>query len=238
VIQDLQYGARILRRAPLFCGVAILTLSVCIGANSTLFSVINTVLLRPLPFERANELYVVSSTYQGMRRDFSSFSDFRDWQARSRVFASVAAIRGDSVSVTTPSGPESLTGAAVSEDFFALFRVQPFLGRAFLADEHQPGQGRVVILSHGLWRRRFGGDTAVIGRSVVLDGEPNTVVGVMASGFAFPDGGELWRPLTVTASDANRRVDIVRVIARLRSDVAAAQAQSELTGIARPREQR
>jgi putative ABC transport system permease protein len=238
VIQDLQYAARILRRAPLFSGVAILTLSLCTGANSTLFSVINAVLLRPLPFERANELYVVSSTYQGVRRDFSSFSDFRDWQARSRVFTSVAAIRGDSVSVTTPSGPESLTGAAVSEDFFALFRVQPFLGRAFLAGEHQPGQGRVVILSHGLWLRRFGGDAAVIGRSVVLNGEPNTVVGVMASGFAFPDGGELWRPLTVTASDANRRVDIVRVIARLRPEVAAARAQSELTGIARQLEQR
>lgn len=238
VIQDLQYAARMLRRAPLLSGVAILTLSLCIGANSALFSVINAVLLRPLPFERADELYVVNSTYQGARHEFSSFSDFADWAALSHVFTHMAATRGEGLSITTPSGPEHLTGAAVSEDFFALFNVRPFAGRTFLAAEHQPRRGRVVILSHGLWLRRFGGDPAVIGKPVVLDGEPNTVVGVMASGFAFPDDAELWRPLTLTASDANRRVDIVRVIARLRPSTAPAEAQAEMTGIARQLEQR
>jgi putative ABC transport system permease protein len=238
VIQDLQYAARMLRRAPLFSGVAILTLSLCIGANSALFSVINAVLLRPLPFERADELYVVNSTYQGVRHEFTSFSDFVDWRARSRATTHMAAIHWTGVSITTPSGPEYLTGAAVSEDFFRLFSVQPFLGRTFLAAEHRPGRGRVVILSHGLWFRRFGADPAVIGTSVVLDGEPNTVVGVMGAGFVFPDDAELWRPLTLTASDANRRVDIVRVIARLRRDSAPAQAQAEMTAIARQLEQR
>jgi putative ABC transport system permease protein len=238
VIQDLQYAARMLRRAPLFSGVAILTLSLCIGANSALFSVINAVLLRPLPFERPDELYVVNSTYQRVRHEFTSFSDFMDWRARSRAFTRMAAIRGEGFSITTPSGPEYLTGAAVSEDFFALFSAQPFLGRTFVAAEHRPGQGQVVILSHGLWLRRFGADPAVIGKSVVLDGEPNTVVGVIAGGFAFPDDAELWRPLTLTASDASRRVDIVRVIARMRPDVAPAQAQAEVTGIARQLEQR
>ncbi len=237
VIQDLQYAARMLWRAPMFSAVAILTLSLCIGANSALFSVINAVLLRPLPFERADELYVVSSTYQGVRHEFTSFSDFADWRARSRVFRQVAAIRGEGVSITTLSGPEYLTGAAVSEEFFALFRVQPLLGRTFLATEQRPNQSRAVILSHGLWLRRFGGDPAVIGTSVVLDGEPNTVVGVMAAGFGFPEGAELWRPLTLTASDASRRVDIVRVIARLRPDIAPAQAQAAMTGIARQLEQ-
>ena len=238
VIQDLQYGARMLRRAPLFSGVAILTLSLCIGANSALFSVINAVLLRPLPFERADELYVVNSTYQGARREFTSFSDFADWRARSRAFTHMAAIRGEGFSITTPSGPQHLTGAAVSEDFFALFGAQPFLGRSFLAAEHGAGKGQVVVLSHGLWLQRFGADPAVIGRSVVLDGELNTVVGVMAGGFAFPDDAELWRPLTLTASDGNRRADIVRVIARLRPDIAPARAHTEMTGIARQLEQR
>ena len=219
VIQDLQYAARMLWRAPLFSGVAILTLSLCIGANSALFSVINAVLLRPLPFERADELYVVSSTYQGVRHEFTSFSDFADWRARSRVFTHMAAIRGEGVSITTPSGPEYLTGAAVSEDFFTLFSVQPFLGRTFLAAEHRPGHDRVVLLSHGLWLRRFGGDPAVVGTSVVLDGEPNTVVGVMVSGFAFPDGGELWRlecPARVLAIeiDRGRQTDIARAVGR------------------------
>jgi putative ABC transport system permease protein len=238
VWRDLQYATRMLRRAPLFSAVAILTLSLCIGANTALFSVVNAVLLRPLTFDRASELYVVSSTYQGVRREFTSFSDFSDWRAMSRDFTQMAAIRGDRASVTTPSGPESLTVAAVSEDFFALFRMQPFLGRTFLNAEHRPGQARVVILSHGLWLRRFGGDSAVIGTSVVLDGEPHTVAGVMAPGFAFPDDAELWRPLTLTASDASRRVDIVRVVARMRPGVAPAQAQAELAGIARQLEQR
>jgi ABC-type antimicrobial peptide transport system permease subunit len=116
--------------------------------------------------------------------------------------------------------------------------MQPFLGRTFLDAEHQPGQARVVILSHGLWLRRFSGDSAVIGTSVVLDGEPHTVVGVMAPGFAFPDDAELWRPLTLTASDASRRVDIVRVVARMRPGVALAQAQAEVAGIARQLEER
>ena len=238
VIQDLQYAARMFWRAPLFPAVAILTLSLGIGANSALFSVINTVLLRPLPFERAEELYVVSSTYQGVRREFTSFSDFADWRARSRAFTHVAAIRGDGVSVTTPSGPEFLTGAAVSEEFFALFGVQPFLGRTFVAAEHRPSQGGVAVLSHRLWLRRFGGNPAVVGTSVVLEGEPHTVIGVLPAGFAFPDDAELWRPLTLTASDANRRVDSVRVIARVRPDIAPAQAQAEVTGIARQLEQR
>lgn len=238
VIQDLQYAARMFRRAPAFASVAILTLSLSIGANSTLFSVINAVLLRPLPFERPEQLYVVCSTYQGVRREFTSFSDFADWRVRSRAFTQMAAIRGGGADVTTPEGAEFLDGAAVSQDFFGLFAVQPFLGRTFLAAEHRPGQGGVVILSHGVWLRRFGGNPDVIGTSVVLDGEPHTVVGVLPPGFAFPDSAELWRPLTLTASDAGRRTDIVRVIARLRPDIAPAQAQAELARIARQLEQR
>jgi hypothetical protein len=171
VIQDLRYAARMFSRAPLFAAVAIGTLSLAIGANSTLFSAIDAVLLRPLPFERAAELYVVCGTYQGARREFTSFADFADWRARSHAFTQVAAVGGDGASVTTPAGPEFLNGAAVSEDFFALFGVQPFLGRTFLPAEHRPGEGRVVILSHGLWRRRFGANPAAIGTSVVRDGE-------------------------------------------------------------------
>lgn len=233
LIQDLRYAARELKRAPTFAGVAIVTLSLSIGANSALFSAINTVLLRALPYKDAQDLYVIASTYRGARREFTSFSNFVDWRTRSRAFAHMAAIRGSDVSITTPSGPEFLTGAAVSEDFFALFSVQPFLGRTFSASEHRPSQDRVVILSHGLWLRRFGGNLAVTGTSVVLNGEPRTVIGVLPPDFAFPDGVELWRPLTLTASDANRRVASVRVIARLRHDIKPAHAQAELVSLAR-----
>ena len=238
MIQDLQYAVRMFRKAPSFYGVAVLTLSLCIGANSALFSVIDAVLFRSLPFERAGELYVLSSTYQGARREFTSIADFSDWRARARTFSHVAAIRGDGASVTTPGGAEFLPGAAVSEDFFTLFAVQPSLGRAFTAAEHRPGQRRVVILSHGVWQRRFGGNPAAIGTTVTLASEPHTIVGVMPAGFSFPDGVELWRPLTLAAADAARRADLVRVVARLRSEVSPRQAQAELTMIARDLEQR
>ena len=235
--KDIRGAIRQLRKTPGFTAVAVITLSLCIGANSALFSVINVVLLRPLPFERADQLYAVSATYQGARREFTSFTDFADWRARNHVFVQMAAIRGDGASITTPTGPEYLTGAAASEGFFALFRVQPILGRAFLAAEHRSGQDRVVILSHALWLRRFGGNPAVIGTSVVLNSEPNTVVGVMPPGFVFPDEAELWRPLTLTASDAGRRADLVQVVARLRSDSSPALAQTEMTAIARQLEE-
>lgn len=229
---ELRDAARRLSRGPLFAGVAVLTLSLSIGANGALFSMIEGVLLRPLPFERAEELYTISSTFQGARREFTSFSDFTDWRAESRAFQQMAAVRGEGASISTPHGAEYLQGAAVSEDFFALVRVQPFLGRAFRPDEHQPGQGGVAVLSHRAWRRLFGGDSAVVGASVRLAGDPHVIVGVAPAGFDFPEGADFWRPLTLVASDANRRVDIVRVVGRLRSGMPVSVAQGELTAVA------
>jgi putative ABC transport system permease protein len=237
VIDDLRYAARVLSRSPLFTIVAIATLALGIGANSAMFSIIDAVLLRPLPFERSEDLYVVAATHQGTRREYTSFTDFTDWRARNGVFSHMAATRGDAASVTTPDGPEYLIGAAVSEDFFALFRVQPFLGRTFVAEEHRRGQDHVIVLSHALWLRRFGGNRGVVGMSLVLDGEPHTVIGVLPAGFAFPDDAELWRPLAMTASDANRRADLIRVIARLGPEIDPASAQAEMSGIARQLEQ-
>jgi len=209
-----------------------------IGGNSTLFGAIYSVLLRPLPFDRSEELYVVSSTYQGGRREFTSFTDFSDWRTRNLTFSQMGAYRGDAAAVTMPSGPEFVTAAAVSEDFFAVLQVQPFVGRTFLPVEHSTGQEQVVILSHALWLRCCGGSPAVIGTSLLVKGEPHTVVGVLPAGFGFPEGVELWRPLKLIASDANRRVDNVRVIARVRTGVGPRQAQADLTNIARELEQR
>jgi putative ABC transport system permease protein len=238
VIDDLRFAARLFTRAPASTLVALVTLSIAIAANAVLFSAVHAVLLRPLPYDRAHELFVVCSTYQGVRREFASFTDFVDWRVQSRGFTHMAAIRGADASLTTPDGPEHLGGAAVSRDFFALFGVRPFLGRAFLDSEHLPDRGRVVVLSHGLWRRRFGSDPGAVGRSVLLDGEPHTVIGVLPAGFAFPDDAELWWPLTMTASDAARRGDLVRVVGRMRAGVPPGQAQAELAAVARELEQR
>jgi putative ABC transport system permease protein len=235
---DVRYAVRLSVNAPALTSLAVLTLALCIGVNSTLFSAVNTVLLRPLPFQNPSELYVVSSTFQGTRREFTSFTDFSDWRAYSRSFAQMAAVRGNGASITTPTGPEYLTGAAVSEDFFAVFATPPLLGRSFVSADHRRGEGHVVILSDALWRRRFGANQAVIGTSIVLDGESSTIVGVMPKGFAFPDDVEFWTPLTLTASDAARRADLVRVVGRLRAGVAPTQANAELAGIARRLAQR
>lgn len=238
MIHDLRYALRLFAKAPVFAATAVLTLALGIGANSALFSVINALLLRPLPFERAEDLYFVSSTYQGTRREYSSFTDFVDWRGESRSFSQMAAIRGDAASITTPDGPEYLKGAAVSQDFFALFGVQPFLGRAFLAEEHRPGGDDVVLLSHSLWQQRFAGNPAVIGTSVILENEAHTVVGVLPAGFTFPEDADIWRPLRIVASESSRRANMVRVVSRLRDGVLPRDAQEDLTRVARTLEQR
>ena len=233
LVQDTRHAARLLARSPAFTAVAIVTLALGIGANSAMFSVIDAVLLRPLPFERAEELYVVQGTHQGARREYNTSADFDYWRTRNRVFTHMAAMWWEGSNITTPTGPEHLPGVAVSEDFFALFAVRPILGRTFLASEHRAGQDRVVVLSHGLWRRRFGGNPSVIGTSLLLDDEPNTIVGVAPAGFVFPDEAAFWRPLTLTDS-----APVLRVVARLRPDVQLTQAQAEMTGLARQLEQR
>lgn len=228
LLQDARFAARAFLKSRTFTAVAILTLSLCIGANSALFSVVDAVLLRPLPYEEAGQLYSVRNTYQGLRREYVSYSDFAAWRDGVRSFSHVAATYGDAASMTTPSGPEYLLGADVSEDFFRLFRVTPPLGRTFLASEHRRGQEQVVILANELWVRRFGANPSVIGTSVLLDGEPNTVVGVMPAGFAFPAEAEFWRPLRLT-----RSAPVLRVIARLRPRATAADAHAELTEVSR-----
>jgi putative ABC transport system permease protein len=231
VLQDARFAARTFLKARTFTAVAVLTLSLCIGANSALFSVVDAVLLRPLPYEGAAQLYSVRNTYQGLCREYVSYSDFAAWRSGVRSFTHVAATYGDAASMTTPSGPEYLLGADVSEDFFRLFRVTPRVGRTFLASEHRRGQQQVVILGHELWVRRFGGDSSVIGTNVLLDGEPNTVVGVMPNGFAFPDEAEFWRPLRLTKSAA-----VLRVVARLHPGAAAADAHAQLREVSRQME--
>ena len=137
---DLRDATRRLSRTPGFAATAVLTLALAVGANSALFSVVNAVLLRPLPFDGADELYAISSVHGGVRRPFASLADFVDWRTQSRTFSNVAAVRGASSSLTTPAGPEYLTGVAVSPDFFPLFHVQPFLGRTFAAGEYDAAQ--------------------------------------------------------------------------------------------------
>ncbi|MGH9934665.1 MAG: ABC transporter permease, partial [Blastocatellia bacterium] len=238
LLNDLRYGARMLLKKPGFTLIAILTLALGIGANTAIFSVVNAVLLRPLRYSAPDRLAQVWQNFpqSGANQVTISAPEFLDYKDQNRVFERMAAFRPQGFTLTSGGEPERILGARVSADLFPLLGVAPALGRAFLPEEDQLGGPRAVILSHGFWQRRFGSDTALIGKSLTLDGESFTVVGVMPPGFQFPPQSlqnELWANVPFDANDLNRRGwRPLGVIARLKSGVSADQANAELKAIA------
>ncbi|HLL45619.1 MAG TPA: ABC transporter permease, partial [Longimicrobiaceae bacterium] len=188
LLHDLRHAARMLRRSPAFTAVAVLTLALGIGAATVIFSVVDAVVLRPLPFAEPERLVRVWETTPAGDDFAVSAPNYLDFRERSRAFAEMAAYRPRSFSLTGAGEPERLEGFAASHTLFRLLGATPALGRTFTADEDRPGGERVAVVSHGLWRRRFGGDPEMVGRQVVLDGERYTVTGVLPPGFRFPEG--------------------------------------------------
>ncbi|HEY7856488.1 MAG TPA: ABC transporter permease, partial [Terriglobales bacterium] len=232
---DVRQGARRLRRAPGFAAVAIITLGLGIGANTAIFSVVNRVLLRPLPYRDAGRLVTIWSRPNGAGAvlDQVSSPDYADWKAQSHSFASMGAATDATYSMTGAGDPVSVIAYRFSSDFFKTLGVPAVLGRTFLPEEDQPGKDLEVVLSYRLWRTRFGGDPAAIGRSVWLDDKPHRIVGVMPSSFQYPSGVELWTPLTTDPTLAgNRGARWLRVMARLKDGVTPAQAEAEMTTLA------
>jgi putative ABC transport system permease protein len=241
--QDLRYGLRMLWKSPAFTGIAVLALALGIGANSAIFSVVNTVLLRPLPYKNPDQLMMVweDATHQGFPFNTPSPANFLDWRQQNTVFESMAAMAQRSFNLTGAGEPERFDGRRVSANLFSLLGVQPVIGRAFLPEEDQPGS-RVVILSEGVWKRRFGGDPAILGRPISLDGESYTVVGVMPGSVDMPtiEGWEdqLWVPIAFDSEEAALRGShYLEVVARLKPGVTQQQAQAEMTTIAKRLEQ-
>jgi len=244
LLQDLRYGARMLLKNPGFTLIATLTLALGIGANTTIFSVVNAVLLRPLPFREPAALMTVQVLdARNNNPSGASYPNFADWRAESRSFERLAVFRTSNFTLTGGDEPARLNGAVVSADMFALLGVTPSLGRDFRAEEDRAG-ARVVILSHGLWRRRFNADPQALGRNVTLNNQSFAVVGVMPAGFQFPIGAEpvdLWTTiaLDMTTADggdamaAQRGLGYLRVIGRLKPQVTIARAQAEMDTIAR-----
>jgi predicted permease len=236
--QDLRYGARTLMKNPGFTLMAVFTLALGIGANTAIFSVVNAVLLRPLQYSDPDRLVQVWQNFPqtGANQVTVSAPEFLDYKDQNRVFERMAAFRPQGFTLTGGAEPERIIGARVSADLFPLLGVAPALGRAFLPEEDQLGGSRAVILSHGLWQRRFDSDATLIGKSLALDGENFTVVGVMPPGFQFPPQSlqnELWANVPFDANDLNRRGwRPVGVIARLKSGVNLDQANAELKAIA------
>ncbi|HWT02781.1 MAG TPA: ABC transporter permease [Pyrinomonadaceae bacterium] len=241
--QDLRYGVRMLRKNPGFTLVAVFTLALGIGANTAIFSVVNAVLLRPLSFANPERLVTLwgKSTDTGADRIPLSYLNFTDYKNQAQSFEHVAACDTSEAVLTSPDGePESLNGARVSADLFPLLGVAPALGRAFSAEEDRPGGAAVVVISHGLWQRRFASDPQVVGREIVLGERSTKVVGVMQQGFTFPveeERADYWVPLAGDPNRAqllsNRHGKFLTIVARLKPGVRPEQAEAEMEVIAR-----
>ncbi len=237
LIQDIRYGMRVLRQSPGFAAVAIVVLALGIGANTAIFSVVNAVLLRPLPYRDPNRLMQVwhvppAKEFPGMTMFSVSPANYLDWERQNHVFESMAIYGFQSFNITGTDQPQALQASKVSQGFYRTLGVQPWLGRTFTAEEEQPSHNHVVVLGYALWKSAFGGNPKIVGSTISLDDQPYTVVGVMPAKFKFPDWAQLWAPLGW--SDQER---VVRgnhnymVIARLRPDTVMQQAQAEMNTI-------
>jgi putative ABC transport system permease protein len=243
LFSDLQLGFRILLRNPGFTVTAILLLALGIGANTAIFSVVNAVLLRPLPYQDSSRIMQIwhvppVKSFPGMSLFSVSPANFLDWQRQNTSFEDMAAYGGAILNLGGTDRPDSLFGSTVSSGFFSILRVQPALGRTFTADEDRPGQGHVAILSDQVWRNHFGANPAILGQDIILNGEPYHVVGVMPPSFKYPSWANLWVPVAWT--DEKRAVrgnHNYSVIGRLKPSVDIRAAQSELSAISTRLEQ-
>ena len=189
---DLRYGARMLLKKPGFALIALITLALGIGANTAIFSVVNAVLLRPLPYAEPERLVALweSNAQRPESRNSISYPNFFDWRAQSKSFERMASYYTNDMALTGVAAPVNLRSAVVSPDLFATLGVRPQLGRWFVGEEEKPGI-RAAIINHGLWQRQFGGDPNIVGCAVTLNGKQFNVVGVMPAGFQFPIEAEL-----------------------------------------------
>ncbi len=233
LIQDVRFAMRQLRKSPGFTLVAVLTLALGIGANTAIFSVVEGVLLRPLPYRDSNQLARVWSTSNRSSKDASSYLDFKDWADQNHSFLQMAAYRPQSFNLSGGDRPERIRGLMITSKFFELLDVKPTLGRSFTNDEHELGRNHVVLLSSSLWQSHFAGDPGVLGRNVKLDDESYTVIGVLPASFDFPpdeDKGGVVLPLP---PDVRRSHGFLYVFGRLKPDTTLLSAQADLDTITR-----
>ncbi|MDQ3139073.1 MAG: ABC transporter permease [Gemmatimonadota bacterium] len=234
VWRDIRYAVRQLARSRGFTAIAVLTLALGIGANTAIFSVVNAVLLRPLPYADPASLVLVREIRPDGSLNSVSFPNFTDWRAQGGVFRTMALFREQQFNVAGLTGPERISGALVSADFFRVLGREPALGRTFAGDEDRPGRDAVVVISHEVWQGRFGGATDVVGRVLRVDGKPMTVIGVAAAGFRLPEQANVWVPVSHDAADIleNRGLHAYYVVGRLVPGVARPAAHATLGALA------
>jgi putative ABC transport system permease protein len=248
LIQDIRYGLRPLRRSPAFTVIALITLALGIGANTAIFSIVNAVLLKPLPFPESERLIFMTSASerQGTTRSFAtSYADYFDWRAGAKSFSEMASYHDDSFTLTGLEQPLHLPGMTVAGNFFSVLGTQPLLGRGFTVEEEKPGT-HVTVLSYDLWQSAFHGDRSIVGRAITLDKQSYVVTGVMPAGFSFPLDNvppKLWRtlapdaeskdPVNEPAATSQRGAHFLHVIARLKPGTTLDRAREEMNAIAK-----
>jgi putative ABC transport system permease protein len=237
-LHDCRYSIRILRKNPGFVLTVVVTLGLGIGANATIFSVVNAVLLEPLPYKEPDRLIRLWETNPGggLTEVAVSVPNFQDWQKQQTSFNQLAASENATFNLTGNGDPQRVAAAKITANLIPTLKIEPVLGRSFLPDEEKPGANRVVLLSHSLWQRQFGSDPALLNRTIQLNGESYTVVGVMPAGFQFPALRELWVPLVLDPAKEPWRADRTNrnlaVFGRLKPTITVAQANADLAVVA------
>jgi putative ABC transport system permease protein len=239
LFQDLRFAVRQMAKRPGFTAIVVVTMALGIGANAAIFSVLDAVLLRPLPYSQPERLMKIWTRFTGIGapndQNWVSAPEFRDLQQLNHSFTDLAAISSGSFNLGVKGSPQRLVGAAVSPNLFRMLGVQPLFGRAFLPEEAQPGREHVVVLSYGLWRRVFAANPKVVGTTIDIDGVPMSVVGVMPAGFAYPSDSEIWGPLAFSPDDLSensRGGHGLEVLGRVKPDLSLAQVQSDMDRVA------
>ena len=239
-LQDVRYGVRVLRKSPGFTLITVLTLALGMGANTTMFSTIDSMLLHPLNFPELNRLVALSEPlpHSVSGSETVAPADYLDWKRQASLFEGMAAYQSWGADLTSVGEPEHLDGAHVSSSFFSVVNIPTALGRTFTPDEETPGHDQVAVISYGLWQSRFSGDPRVLDMSISLNGAPYKVVGVMPQDFSFPRATQVWAPLSLTSDFVQEREkQSIVALARLKPSVTPAQAQAEMSTIAARLEQ-
>jgi putative ABC transport system permease protein len=230
LFKDLRYGIRSLLKQPVFTLIAIATLALAIGANSAMFTVVNSVLLRPVPFPESEQLVMLEGVNppRGISQSNMGIVDLVDWQNQAPAFEKFAGFLSLGFVLTSGDETERVPGSWVTGDYFNVLRVQPLYGRVLQPGDAQLGKDDVAVIGYGLWQRRFGGDRNAVGRQITLGGRSTTIVGVMPQGFDYPFQSEAWRPLAVDLAKETRNDRYLNVIGRLKPGVSVPQAQAQM----------
>ncbi|HEX8184224.1 MAG TPA: ABC transporter permease [Blastocatellia bacterium] len=235
LLQDIRYSIRVLLKSPAVTTVALITLTLGIGATSAIFSVVNAVLLRPLPYEEPDKLVFITERSPVLEGMSVAYPNFLDWREQNGVFDKIGVYRRVSFNLTGSGDPDRFVGGEVSADVFNALRAKPIIGRTFLDEEDKAGASPVVVLSYGLWQRRFGKGADIVGQTLTLNGKPHTVVGIMPPDFRFPSGVDLWVPVGLNADNPSwvrGNHPGLYAIARLKPGATIEQAQAEMETIA------